>query len=143
MASYKAASTCSEAKSAAEDNWLLFGNRGRIIDTVLWKWIRRGIIEVYKGRKFANKIAVLSGQEEDWLYDTTARALDNQATIILAQLCCTLLGVRRSEHFASMELKPNMTILLCFRNLAGATWDLGDMLKQLAQWYHPGAALLH
>ena len=30
----------------------------------------------------------------------------------------------------STERKPNMTTLLCFRNLAGATWDLGDMTKE-------------
>ena len=35
MASYKAASTCRVAKSAAEDAWLLSGNRGPVIDAVL------------------------------------------------------------------------------------------------------------
>ena len=48
----------------------------------------------------------------------------NGATIILAELCGVLLGLRKSEHFASTETKPNLTTLLCFRNLAGANWDL-------------------
>ena len=35
MASYKAASTVRGAKSAAEDAWLLGGNKGPIIDAIL------------------------------------------------------------------------------------------------------------
>ena len=35
MASYKAASTVRVAKCAAEDAWLLGGNKGPIIDAVL------------------------------------------------------------------------------------------------------------
>lgn len=35
MASYKAASTVRVAKAAAEDAWLLGGNRGPVIDAVL------------------------------------------------------------------------------------------------------------
>ena len=35
MASYKAASTCRVAKSAAEDSWLLNGNSGPIINPTL------------------------------------------------------------------------------------------------------------
>ena len=58
MASHKAASTCRGAKSAAEDAWLLSGNRGPVIDPILWKRMFRGI-ELYKGRRFAEKIAVL------------------------------------------------------------------------------------
>ena len=50
----------------------------------------------------------------------------NGASIILAELLGVLLGLRRSEHFASAERKPNTTTLLCFRNLAGAKWDLAD-----------------
>ena len=41
------------------------------------------------------------------------------ASIILAELCGVLLGLRRSEFLATAEKKPNMTTLLCFRNLAG------------------------
>ena len=54
MASYKAATTCRVAKSAAEDAWLLGGNKGPVIDQVLWKRMFRGI-EVYKGRRFKEK----------------------------------------------------------------------------------------
>ena len=43
MASYKAASTCRGAKSAAEDAWLLQGNKGPVIDPVLWKRMYKGI----------------------------------------------------------------------------------------------------
>ena len=41
------------------------------------------------------------------------------ASIILAELFGVLLGLRRAEHFASAERNPNMTTLLCFKNLAG------------------------
>ena len=53
----------------------------------------------------------------------------NGASIILAELCGVLLGLRRSEFFASDEKKPNLTPLLCFRNLSGMNWDLGDCTK--------------
>ena len=58
------------------------------------------------------------------------------ASIVLAELCGVLLGLRRSEHFASQERKPNMTTLLYFRNLAGVAWDLGDCTTtwDVAQW---------
>ena len=64
MASYKAASTCRGAKSAAEDAWLLSGNRGPVIDQVLLKRMYRGI-EVYKGRTFKVKSAVLPSQVKE------------------------------------------------------------------------------
>ena len=64
MASYKAASTCRVAKSAAEDAWLLNGNKGPVIHSVLWKRMYKGI-EVYKGRIFAEKKAVLPSQRKD------------------------------------------------------------------------------
>ena len=48
------------------------------------------------------------------------------ASIILAELCGVLLGLRRSEHFASAEANPNPTTLLCFKNLVGISWNLGD-----------------
>ena len=47
MASYKAASTVRVAKSAAEDAWLLNGNKGPIIDAVLWKRMYKGLL-VYR-----------------------------------------------------------------------------------------------
>ena len=53
----------------------------------------------------------------------------NGASVILAELLGVLLGLRRSEQFASAERSPNTTTLLCFRNLAGASWDLGDCTK--------------
>ena len=121
MASHKAASTCRGAKSAAEDAWLLSGNRGPVIDPVLWKRMFRGI-EVYKGRRFAEKIAVLPSQVRrkiNYMMSKGEHFKLSGASIILAELCGVLLGLRRSEHFASAEAKPNLTTLLCFRNLAG------------------------
>ena len=53
----------------------------------------------------------------------------NGATIILVVLLGLLLGLRRSEHFASAELRLNAIKLLRFRNFAGASWDLGDCNK--------------
>ena len=61
MASMKAAVTCRVAKCAAEDEWLLNGNRGPIIDAVMWKRMYKGI-QVYKGRSLAEKSAVLPVQ---------------------------------------------------------------------------------
>ena len=61
MASHTAASTCRGVKSAAEDVWLLLGNGGPIIDPVLWKRMFKGK-EIYKGRSFAKKIAVMPSQ---------------------------------------------------------------------------------
>ena len=121
MASHKAASTCRGAKSAAEDAWLLSGNRGPVIDPILWKRMFRGI-EVYKGRRFAEKIAVLPSQVRrkiNYMMSKGEHFTLSGASIILAELCGVLLGLRRSEHFASAEAKPNLTTLLCFRNLAG------------------------
>ena len=57
MASYKAASTCRGAKSAAEDAWLLQGNTGPLVDSVLWKRMYKGI-QVYKGTKLADKVVI-------------------------------------------------------------------------------------
>ena len=138
MASYKAAATCRGAKSAAEDAWLLSGNRGPVIDQVLWKRMYRGI-EVYKGRTFKEKSAVLPSQVRrkiEYMMSKGEHYTLNGASIILAELCGVLLGLRRSEHFASSEGNPNLTTLLCFRNLAGADWDLADCSRPVAisQW---------
>ena len=79
-------------------------------------------IEVYKGRRFAEKIAVLPSQVRrkiDYMMSKGEHFTLSGASIILAELCGVLLGLRRSEHFASAEAKPNLTTLLCFRNLAG------------------------
>ena len=128
MASYKAASTCRGAKSAAEDAKLLQGNSGPIIDPVLWKRMYKGI-KVYKGTTLADKIAISPAQVRvkiEYMIGRGEHLTIDGASIILAEICGVLLGLRRSEHFASAVRKPNLTTLLCFRNLTGASWDLGD-----------------
>ena len=138
MASYKAASTCRGAKCAAEDAWLLQGNKGPVVDPVLWKRMYKGI-QVYKGTKLADKVAILPAQVREKIEHMMARGehltIDG-ASIILAELFGVLLGLRRSEHFATAESKPNKTTLLCFRNLVGTGWDLGDCTKRhnIATW---------
>ena len=123
MASFKAPSTCRGAKSAAEDAWLLSGNIGPVIDAFLWKRMYKGIL-VYKGRSLSDKSTVLPSQVRGKIQYMMARnehhSIDG-ASIILAELCGVLLGLRRSEHFASQEKKPNLTTLLCFKNLAGVS----------------------
>ena len=131
MASHKAPSTCRVAKRAAEDAWLLNGNTGSIIDPLLWKRMFNGI-RVYKGRTLVDKTAVLPSQVRKKLQYMMARKEHltiNGAAIILAELSGVLLGLRRSEHFASAVRKPNLTTLLCFRNLKGISWDLGDCTR--------------
>ena len=79
-------------------------------------------IEVYKGRTFAEKSAVLPSQVRMKIEYMVARREHytiNGASIILAELCGVLLGLRRAEHLATSESNPNRTTLLCFRNLAG------------------------
>ena len=131
MASYKAASTCRGAKCAAEDAWLLSGNLGPIVDAFLWKRMHNGI-RVYKGQSLAEKTAILPSQVRKKMQYMIARGEHctiNGASILLAELCGVLLGLRRGEHFASRESNPDMTTLLCFQNLAGSSWDLGDRTK--------------
>ena len=123
MASYKAAATCRGAKSAAEDAWLLQGNLGPVVDPVLWKRMLRGI-RVYKGTKLADKVAISPTQVRkkiEYMMEKGEHLTVDGASIILAELCGVLLGLRRSEHFASAVRSPNLTTLLCFRNLAGAS----------------------
>ena len=96
-------------------------------------------IEVYKGRVFADKSAVLPSQVRkkiEYMIERKEHFTLSGASVILAELCGVLLGLRRSEHFASSEGKPNQTTLLCFRNLAGSRWDLGDCTKRhdISQW---------
>ena len=131
IASYKAASTCRGAKCAAEDAWLLSGNLGPVIDAFLWKRMYNGI-RVYKGQSLAEKTAILPSQVRKKMQYMIARGEHctiNGASILLAELCGVLLGLRRGEHFASKESNPDMTTLLCFQNLAGSGWDLGDRTK--------------
>ena len=80
-------------------------------------------IEVYKGRRFKEKIAVLPSQvtrKIEYMMSKGEHYTLEGASIILAELCGVLLGLRRSEHFASSESNPDQATLLCFRNLAGA-----------------------
>ena len=95
--------------------------------------------EIYKERSFAEKIAVMPAQVRGKIQYMVSRGEHltvTGATIILVELCVVLLGLGCSEHFSSTERKPNKSTLLCFLNLAGTTWDLGDMTKKhsIAQW---------
>ena len=75
-----------------------------------------------KGRVLADKAAVVPSQVKEnieYMIKRKEHLTVTEASIILAELCGVLLGLRRSEHFASSEGKPNQTKLLCFRNLAG------------------------
>ena len=81
-------------------------------------------IEVYKGRSFAVKVAVLPSQvraKMQYMMDRGEHLTGDGATIILAELLGVLLGLRRSEHFANAQQKANLTTLLCFHNLTGLT----------------------
>ena len=80
----------------------------------------------------AEKTAVLPAQVrkkiEYIMAENGALTIDS-ASIILADICGVLLELRRSEFLASAEKKPNLTTLLCFQNLAGIRWDIGDMIR--------------
>ena len=96
MASYKAASTCHGAKCATEDAWLLRGNVGPVIDAFLWKRMYDGIW-VYKGQSSAEKTASLAFQVRKKMQYMMARGehcMINSASILLAELCGVLLGLR-------------------------------------------------
>ena len=84
---------------------------------------------VYKGTKLVEKTAIFPRQIkrkiEYMLKEDTHTTFDG-ASIILADLCGVLLGLRRAEFFASAEKNPNRATLLCFRNLAGLRWDLAE-----------------
>ena len=88
----------------------------------------RGML-VYKGTKLAEKTAIFPRQIkrkiEYMLKEDTHTTIDG-ASIILADLCGVLLGLRRAEFFASAEKNPNRATLLYFRNLAGLRWDLAE-----------------
>ena len=94
---------------------------------------------VYKGRTLAEQTAIVPAQVRKKIEYTMANEqmlTINSASIILADICGALLGLRRSEFLASAEKKPNRTTLLCFRNLAGLEWDIGDCIKvwDISQW---------
>ena len=79
-------------------------------------------MRVYKGRTFADKAAIMPGQvrrKVQYMMSRGEHLTINGASIILAELCGVLLGLRRPEHFASAERSPNKTTLLRFSNLAG------------------------
>lgn len=95
--------------------------------------------KVYKGQTYKEKTTILPSQVRkkiDYMMSRGEHYTLDGASIILAELCGVLLGLRRSEHLASAESKPNLTTLLCFRNLAGAGWDLADCTKRsnISQW---------
>ena len=80
-------------------------------------------IKVYKGTTLAEKVAIVPAHVRlkiEWLMKLNGR--DGQsvetASIILADLCGVLLGLRRSEFLAKVENNPNRTTLLCFRSLS-------------------------
>ena len=96
-------------------------------------------IQVYKGTSFSDKVAIVPHQVRrkiQYMISRGEHVTINGASIILAELCGVLLGLRRSEHFASAEREPNTATLLCFRNMTGAAWDLGDstMPWDIATW---------
>ena len=89
-------------------------------------------IRVYGGKSFAEKSAILPSQVRKKIELMVARKEHltiSGASIILAELCGVLLGLRRSEFLATTEKKPNMTTLLRFRNLAGRNWDLANCAR--------------
>ena len=98
----------------------------------------KGIL-VYKGITLADKSAILPSQvrrKVQYMMKRGEHFSINGASIILAEICGVLLGLRRSEHFASAESNPNKTKLLCFRNLKGVSWDLSDCTRNhdLVDW---------
>ena len=89
-------------------------------------------MQVYGGKAFAEKTAVLPTQVRkkiEYMVGQQEHLTITGASIILAELCGVLLGLRRSEFLATAEKKPNLTTLLCFRNLAGRSWDLADLSR--------------
>ena len=88
--------------------------------------------KVFKGITLIDKVAISPAQVREkieFMLDKGEHLTIDGASIILAELCGVLLGLSRSEHFASAVRKPNLTTLLCFRNLKGTSWDLGDCTR--------------
>ena len=89
-------------------------------------------VKVYKGTKLTEKVAIISAQVRVkivWLLKRVGQTIEI-ASIILTDICGVLRGLRRSEFLAKVESKPNRTTLLCFRNLSGYSWDLGDLKRR-------------
>ena len=79
-------------------------------------------IRVYKGTRLAEKVAILPSQVRekiDYMMKHRDKGTVDYASIILADICRVLLGLRRSEFLAAVENNPDRTILLCFQNLSG------------------------
>ena len=90
----------------------------------------KGIL-VCKGASLAEKTAILPTQVRkkiEFIVKESKLSIDS-VSIFLADICGVLLGLRRAEFLATAEEKPNRTTLLCFRNLAGLSWDLGDVSR--------------
>ena len=82
------------------------------------------VIQVYKGTKLAEKVAILSSKVRKKIVnmlEQREKGSIDYASLILADICGVLLGLRRSEFLADVEKKPNHMTLLCFQNLAGDT----------------------
>ena len=91
----------------------------------------KGIL-VYKGTSLAEKTAILPTQVRrkiEFILKESKHLTIDSVSIFLADICGVLLGLRRSEFLATAEEKPDRTTLLCFRNLAGLIWDLGDITR--------------
>ena len=81
-------------------------------------------IQVYKKTKLADKVAISAAHVRgniEYMIERGEHLNVDGASIILAELCGVLLGLRRSEHFATAVRSPNLTTLLCCRNLKGAS----------------------
>ena len=92
-----------------------------MVDAVLWKRMYKGI-QVYKGTKLADKVAVLPSQVRKkivFMLGQRNKSTVDYASLILADICGVLLGLRRSEFLATRQKNPDRTTLLCFQNLAG------------------------
>ena len=79
-------------------------------------------IQVYKGTRLQDKVAILPTQVRQkiaYMMQQRDKGVIDYASIILADICGVLLGLRRSEFLAAVENNPNPTTLLCFQNLAG------------------------
>ena len=78
-------------------------------------------IQVYKGTKLAEEVAILPSQVRKkivYVLEQREKGSIDYASLILADICGVLLGLRCSENVAAVEKKPNRTTLLCFQNLA-------------------------
>ena len=87
---------------------------------------------MYKGTSLAEKTAILPTQVRkkiEFIIKESRHLPIDSVSIFLADICGVLLGLRRSEFLASAEKKPDRTTLLCFRNLAGLIFDLGDITR--------------